>query len=175
MSRATGGRDRRPGAGGSDFGAACLAPGRATSERLPPPAAPGQGDSVSRNPYLAYPETGSQGRRGRCGAKASWSRASAPRRPRGNRPRKVPVARSVGGFRFFGPLKINIVAPAGEPLEIPGNDSARPRRVTASQGAAGAARGVGASRNAGFAADSAYAQDRPARYRTVTISAFWSA
>lgn len=57
---------------------------------------------MSRNPYLACPETGSQGRRGRCGAKASWSRASAPRRPRGNRPRKVPVARSASGFRFFG-------------------------------------------------------------------------
>ena len=67
-----------------------------------PPAASGQDDSVSRNPYLACPETGSQGRRGRCGAKASGSRASAPRRPRGNRPRKVPVARSASGFRFFG-------------------------------------------------------------------------
>lgn len=83
------------------------------------------------------------------------------------------VPRAVSGFSVS--LKINIVAPAGEPLEIPGSDSARLRRVTASQGAAGAARGVGASRNAGLAADSAYAQDRPARYRTVTISAFWSA
>lgn len=83
------------------------------------------------------------------------------------------VPQAVSGFSVS--LKINIVAPAGEPLEILGSDSARPRRVTASQGAAGAARGVGASRNARFAADSAYAQDRPARYRTVTISAFWSA
>ena len=181
-------RGARPALGRSDSGATCRfgvlaesdleatrhGPGGSADRRGSPPRASGQDDSVSRN-HLAYPETGSQGRRGRCGAKASWSRASAPRRPRGNRPRKVPVARSASGFRFFGPLKINIVAPAGEPLEIPGNDSARPRRVTASQGAAGAARGVGASRNAGFAADSAYAQDRPARYRTVTISAFWSA
>lgn len=94
--------------------------------------------------------------------------------------RKPPTEGAGGTFRerfpvFSVSLKINIVAPAGEPLEIPGSDSARPRRVTASQGAAGAARGMGASRNAGFAADSAYAQDRPARYRTVTISAFWSA
>lgn len=87
--------------------------------------------------------------------------------------RRWHVPRAVSGFSVS--LKINIVAPAGETLEIPGSDSARPRRVTASQGAAGAARGVGASRNAGFAADSAYAQDRPAHYRTVTISAFWSA
>lgn len=51
-----------PPEGRSDPGAACLVLGRATSERLPPPAATGQDDSVSRNPYLACPETGSQGR-----------------------------------------------------------------------------------------------------------------
>lgn len=94
----TGARER---AGATSERRASL-PGERPRSGSRPPAAPGQGDSVQRNPYLACPETGSQGRRGRCGAKASWSRASAPRRPRGNRPRKVPVARSASGFRFFG-------------------------------------------------------------------------
>lgn len=174
-----GGRDRRPAGGqerprsgvprprGSDLGAAPA-----------PPAAPGQDDSVSRNPYLACLHARRRDRgAGEVGA--------ARRRVGAERPRHAGreetahgrcrwhVPRAVSGFSVS--LKINIVAPAGEPLEIPGSDSARPRRVTASQGAAGAARGMGASRNAGFAADSAYAQDRPARYWTVTISAFWSA
>lgn len=66
---------------GNDPGAARRSPCREPQRvRLASPRS-GQDDSVSRN-HLACPETEPQGRRGRCGAKASWSRASAPRRPR---------------------------------------------------------------------------------------------
>ena len=95
----TDGRDRRL-AGGqerprsgvprpreSDLGAA-PAPGRAGARRF----------RVTES-YLACPETGSQGRRGRCGAKASWSRASAPRRRR-----KPPTEGAGGTFRGRFPV-----------------------------------------------------------------------
>lgn len=165
-----------PPEGGSDFGAARLAPRESDLGAAPAPR-PRRGKEITcHGIHILHAQ-----RRGRRAGEASAAR----RRVGAERPRRTGreetahgrcrwhVPRAVSGFSVS--LKINIVAPAGGSFEIPGSDSARPRRLTTSQGAAGAARGVGASRNAAFAADSAYAQDRPARYRTVTISAFWSA
>ena len=127
-----------PPEGRSDPGAACLVPGRATSERLPPPR-PRRGKMIPCHGIHILHARRRGHRAGEVGA--------ARRRVGAERPRHAGreetahgrcrwhVPRAVSGFSVS--LKINIVAPAGEPLEIPGSDSARPRRVTASQGAGG--------------------------------------
>lgn len=182
-------RRARPALGRSDSGAACrfgvLAESDLEAARHGPGGSADRRGSPPRAAGKMIPCHGIHILHARRRGRRAGEVGSARRRVGAERPRHAGreetahgrcrwhVPQAVSGFSVS--LKINIVAPAGEPLEIPGSDSARPRRVTASQGAAGAARGVGASRNARFAADSAYAQDRPARYRTVTISAFWSA